>query len=464
MADGTVVTFYSYKGGVGRTLTLASVAAVLAGWGYRVLCVDWDLEAPGLSHYFDHWISVPSFGLIDLIDDVAAGEPPDMLRVTMTVAAPGMEDRLALIPAGRQDRAYVDRIQRLQWFDLYSETEDLGARLEEMRADWVQRFDFVLIDSRTGITDIGGTCTVQLPDILVIMFTANHQSLDGAIEVAHRSTKARSGLPYDRGRLLVLPVPSRFDAREEYDRAVSWKRTFAEKLPPFYADWAVKETTAEQLIERTTIPYFARWTFGEELPVVTETARGPDFISYYLETLAAVVAHRLARSDLLVESRDSYVDAAHRAGLRGGRFEHDVFVSYSRASEHAALDLANRLKASGMSVFRQEGDVASGENWATESDRSLDQSQHLVAVVGEELTRQQRREVERFIKQTVDEGSERTVFPVLVAGASPKTLPSLLQRTQYFDARKQSMGSIATNIANAVRSGESFGDPGPVIG
>ena len=459
MARGTVVTFYSYNGGVGRTLTLANVAAVLAGWGYRVLCVDWDIEAPALSHYFGPWIGSPSLGLMDLIDELAAGLAPDMLGATMTVAAPGMEDRLALIPAGRQDPTYVDRIQSLCWFCLYNEVEDLGARLEEMRADWVRRFDFVLVDSRTGITDMGGTCTVQLPDILVIMFTPNHRSLEGAIDVAHRATKARSGLPYDRARLLVLPAASRFDLREEYDRAVSWQRTFAEWLRQFYADWAVKETTAEQLIERTTIPYFARWTFGAELPVVTETGRGPDFISYYFENLAAVLAHRLARSDLLVESRDSYVDAAHRAGLRRGRFEHDVFVSYSGASEQAALELANRLKSSGVNIFLQERDLAPGENWATESDRSLAQSQHLVAVVVEELSRQQRREIERFIKQTVNEGSERTVFPVLVAGASPRTLPSLLQRAHYFEAGKQSMGSIATNIANVVRSGGFSGDP-----
>jgi MinD-like ATPase involved in chromosome partitioning or flagellar assembly len=50
--EGTVVTFYSYKGGVGRTFALANVATLLALWGYRILCVDWDLEAPGLSLYF----------------------------------------------------------------------------------------------------------------------------------------------------------------------------------------------------------------------------------------------------------------------------------------------------------------------------------------------------------------------------------------------------------------------------
>ena len=46
---GIVYTFYSFKGGVGRTMALANAAALLAKWGYSVLMVDWDLEAPGLA-------------------------------------------------------------------------------------------------------------------------------------------------------------------------------------------------------------------------------------------------------------------------------------------------------------------------------------------------------------------------------------------------------------------------------
>src|SRR5580692_2074227 len=49
---GVIYTFYSFKGGVGRTMALANVAALLTKWGYSVLVVDWDLEAPGLERFF----------------------------------------------------------------------------------------------------------------------------------------------------------------------------------------------------------------------------------------------------------------------------------------------------------------------------------------------------------------------------------------------------------------------------
>jgi hypothetical protein len=44
------VAFYSYKGGVGRTLLLANTARFLALAGKKVVALDLDLEAPGL-HY-----------------------------------------------------------------------------------------------------------------------------------------------------------------------------------------------------------------------------------------------------------------------------------------------------------------------------------------------------------------------------------------------------------------------------
>ena len=46
-----VFTFYSYKGGVGRSLAVMNVAYTLAGWGRHVLIVDMDLEAPGISGF-----------------------------------------------------------------------------------------------------------------------------------------------------------------------------------------------------------------------------------------------------------------------------------------------------------------------------------------------------------------------------------------------------------------------------
>src|SRR5258706_3319360 len=66
-----IITFYSYKGGTGRSMTLANVAWILACAGNKVLTIDWDLEAPGLHRYFYPFLIdkelTASDGLIDFV-------------------------------------------------------------------------------------------------------------------------------------------------------------------------------------------------------------------------------------------------------------------------------------------------------------------------------------------------------------------------------------------------------------
>jgi hypothetical protein len=63
-----VVTFYSFKGGVGRSTALAFVANILTTRGHRVVMIDFDLEAPGLSFTHPTEISEETtYGVLDYI-------------------------------------------------------------------------------------------------------------------------------------------------------------------------------------------------------------------------------------------------------------------------------------------------------------------------------------------------------------------------------------------------------------
>src|SRR6202035_3691854 len=69
-AAGRIVTFYSFKGGTGRTMALANVAWILAANGKRVLVADWDLESPGLHRFFEPFMEAQVSdrpGIIDFI-------------------------------------------------------------------------------------------------------------------------------------------------------------------------------------------------------------------------------------------------------------------------------------------------------------------------------------------------------------------------------------------------------------
>ena len=84
--EGRIITFYSYKGGTGRSMALANVAWILASAGRRVLAIDWDFEAPGLHRYFHPFIEDPELhstpGLIDFFVDFATAARLDHKRTT----------------------------------------------------------------------------------------------------------------------------------------------------------------------------------------------------------------------------------------------------------------------------------------------------------------------------------------------------------------------------------------------
>jgi MinD-like ATPase involved in chromosome partitioning or flagellar assembly len=215
--SGTIVTFYSYKGGVGRTFALANIAVLLAQWRYRVLLIDWDIEAPGLAHYFRQWTTKPSIGVLSLLQDCQKGIERPWQTYTTGIDLPELQNALSLMPAGPESRDYIQQVQGIDWDRLYNK-HDFGAVLERLRDDWTNHFDFVLVDARTGITDFSGLLTAQLPDILAFLFTANYQSLDGVCNVVDRAAVARGRLPYDRSSFFALPLPARFEVSESMSR------------------------------------------------------------------------------------------------------------------------------------------------------------------------------------------------------------------------------------------------------
>src|SRR5262249_48969106 len=163
----------------------------------------------------------------------------------------------------------------------------------------------VFVDSRTGLTDFSGITTAQLPDVLAFLFTANQQSLVGCCNIVKRAMEARRRLPFGRPALLPLPIPAKFEQREEYDRAQSSRAQFAHELAPFLDVWASRSIDYLRLIDTLTIPYVPRWTFGEDLAVLDELrspggTRGASYpASYALETIAAVLANGFDKIDLL---------------------------------------------------------------------------------------------------------------------------------------------------------------------
>jgi MinD-like ATPase involved in chromosome partitioning or flagellar assembly len=189
------VTFYSFKGGVGRTLALLDVAVMLARAGQRVVAVDMDLEAPGFHRY--PAIQPPAEdhpGVSDYVLDRLAGPERSIEPYTYRPPIIGVDDRLVIVPAGRRPRELAESIPQL-----YQPLGERALIFQLFVARLVGAFapDFILFDSRTGLAEIAAVCTVELADAIVAFTGLNPQGIDGLADVLEsiRSHPARQRPP-----------------------------------------------------------------------------------------------------------------------------------------------------------------------------------------------------------------------------------------------------------------------------
>ena len=207
----TIVSFYSYKGGVGRSTLVAIVAAILARTGDRVVIVDLDLEAPGQQTLFD---VQPSRGVLDyVVEHIALGSSELGELVTdVTGQVPNAKGTVHLAAAGTVDWSYVEKIARLDFSGHTQEGrespvhEALTSLLKQVKS--TLKPDWILLDARTGIHDLGGLAMHAFAHIDVLLGRDGRQGREGLRLCLQALARRRS--PEDILTLLVhalAPAP-----------------------------------------------------------------------------------------------------------------------------------------------------------------------------------------------------------------------------------------------------------------
>ena len=304
---GKIVTFYSYKGGTGRSMALANVAWVLASSGKRVLAIDWDLEAPGLHRFFEPFLADKSLelstGIIDFVRDFAtASVAPESTKDSKSTADPGWYKEYAdilahaisiewdfpaggilhLVPAGRQDPVYAVRVNSFDW-DAFYERLGGGILLERVKENLRGIYDFILIDSRTGVSDTSGICTLKMPDELVVCFTLNRQSIYGASSAARTAFRLRHS-PSGDPMLKIWPVPCRVELFEK-DRL-----EFASTLGRARFSGLMRQLSPEEEDKywgEIPVPYEPYYAYEEVLAALRDPPRQTGSMLAHMETIAA---------------------------------------------------------------------------------------------------------------------------------------------------------------------------------
>ena len=239
------ITFYSYKGGTGRSLALANAARYLARLGFNVVALDFDLEAPGLHYKFSSNpdgtpLSVQR-GVVDYVYgfmvDGKVSRP--MADYAAQVSVPGAAKPIHLIPAGVVPSVdYWSKLSKINWYDLFYSKNAKGVQifleLKNRILDELQP-DFLLVDSRTGITEMGGVATTLFADRVICLVLPSMENLEGARAVL-RSLK-RSRREYGIADIEVMVVLSRIpqmkgteDEQEPTDRIRAMMNEEAEDL------------------------------------------------------------------------------------------------------------------------------------------------------------------------------------------------------------------------------------------
>ncbi|MBF0109153.1 MAG: SUMF1/EgtB/PvdO family nonheme iron enzyme [Magnetococcales bacterium] len=216
MANLQTIVFYSYKGGVGRTLALASMAKYLAREGKKTFLIDFDLEAPGL-HYKLRMKDEVSGGMVDLLHDFATDQKNPGQRLPELVLEPHFIEQdeglwpgfvpMRLLAAGNpRDPGYWQRLARLNWHDIFYGPAHWGVPFFIELKEIIRKQynpDFLLIDARTGVTEMGGAVLTLMADRAVCLFVNNEENIEG-IRSIMRGVRATMRPP---GAELIGVVP-----------------------------------------------------------------------------------------------------------------------------------------------------------------------------------------------------------------------------------------------------------------
>lgn len=217
-----IVTFYSFKGGMGRTTALAATAILLAQHGRHVLAIDTDIEAPGLATLFFAESQIQrgtvDFYLESSVDGQASGSI-DMTPYLKEVDDPKLKDdmtgNLYIIPAGKVDGHYVQKLGRIDYQDTISDGMRNHLTLLIQNAvsyikDHGYPLDYVLLDARAGFHDMGGVVTAQLPHGAVLFGRNSAQSWTGLKQVIQTLANTQ------RDPLPIVIVDSMADISEDH--------------------------------------------------------------------------------------------------------------------------------------------------------------------------------------------------------------------------------------------------------
>jgi cellulose biosynthesis protein BcsQ len=208
-----IVTFYSFKGGVGRSTALGLVAGILATRNRRVVMVDFDLEAPGISVLFQNDvenINEEQYGVLDYLHQRYLTPDRNIPTIDNCICQINLGTRgeLFLVPAGEYNENYIHRLAELDRHTLQCFYRGEINPVQQLITDIKDRLDpdVILIDARPGFNDTSAIALFDLADTAIVCFSPTDQSFEGLRWVVQAVKKQRDYQGKPDIRFLLTPI------------------------------------------------------------------------------------------------------------------------------------------------------------------------------------------------------------------------------------------------------------------
>ena len=206
-----VVAFHSFKGGVGRTTHALALAQALTSKNQKVLLVDGDMEAPGISWVFERRLpnSPVSFAdLLALAHGDSSPEAGDAIQLVADRLLSSLTDGIFVLPSFRSNKKFSS-------LEIRPEHLIVGAKnpfiLTNILANIGKTLgvDIVIVDLRAGISELAAGLILDPRVYRIFVTTLSGQSISGTIRLLELlgekspSTRDTDPLP----TLIITQVP-----------------------------------------------------------------------------------------------------------------------------------------------------------------------------------------------------------------------------------------------------------------
>ena len=200
--EPTLIAFHSFKGGVGRTLHTVALALQLSKEGKKVLLIDADFEAPGISWYFEQ----ADISFSDFIA-MAHGDSTPKFEYTLSNSATILQnssyENIFILPAFRDTSNFGEPIIKPEHlinasnpFLLQDLVVDLGKKIGA---------DYILLDLRAGLSELSSGWLLDPKVFKVYVTTLSGQSLRGCQNLLERTASIYDKYALDKQSDAFLP-------------------------------------------------------------------------------------------------------------------------------------------------------------------------------------------------------------------------------------------------------------------